>query len=187
MNSNYIINLNLIKTIFFIIIIPVIGQLILINILSYTRISALYYIIFLLFAFMYFPYFYWMNSAANFLVEHANKHFKLKIKSFKISLIINIIVLFNFVFFAAYVFSFVFNGGKPNLNIISCMFIFQFFGVFSYFYNSYFLCKLIATIELKRSVNFSDIAGNLALLSFPPLALYIIKSKIIRIQKKISR
>ena len=95
---------------------------------------------------------------------------------------INIIAIFNFVFFVAYIFKFVSQGGKPDTNIITYMLLIQFIGVISFFYNSYFVCKLIATIELKRNVNFIDFAGNLVAFAFPPIALWIIQKKVKTLQ-----
>ncbi|MRX41318.1 hypothetical protein GJU43_18675 [Flavobacterium sp. LC2016-23] len=94
----------------------------------------------------------------------------------------NIIVVFNFVFFIAYIFSFVFKGGEPNDDIFLYVGLIQFVGVLSFSYCGYFVSKLISTIELKKTVCFNDIAGNLVTFSFPPVALWIIHNKIKKIQ-----
>lgn len=182
MNTNYFLKQSTKKIIFLILIIPIVIQFVLINLVQVIINERLYYLTFLFFWLLYLPYFYWLNIAVNFLYTHPNKYFKLKLNYFKISLVVNIIAMFNFVYFIAYIFSFVFNGGQPNIDIILYMLSIQFVGVVSFFYNSYFVCKLIATIELKRNVYFNDILSNLVTFSFPPLALWIIQNKVKRMQ-----
>ena len=75
-------------------------------------------------------------------------------------------------------FSFVFKGGEPNDVMFLCFGLIQFVGIISFSYTSYFVSNLIATIELKRNVYFSEIVGNIAAFSFPPLALWIIHNKV---------
>ena len=52
-------------------------------------------------------------------------------------------------------------------------------------YNSYFVCKLITTMELKRSVSFTDILPYLIVYLFPPIAIWIIQNKVIKLQNEI--
>jgi hypothetical protein len=184
MDINYFLKQSGKKVVFLIFIIPTIIQLILINIIQMIVDEMLYYLLFLFFGLLYLPYFYWLNITVNFLYSHSNKYVKLKIKNFKISLMINIIIIFNFVFFVAYLFSFVFNGGTPDMKIILYIVLIQFFGVASFAYNSYFVCKLISTIELNRKVGFSDIAGSFVTLLIPPLAVWIIHNKIKKMKFK---
>lgn len=185
MNTNYFLKQSTKKTLLLILVIPIIIQFILINIAKSIIDERLYYLTFIIFWSLYLPYFYWLNNAINFLHSHSNEHLRLKIINFKISLVINIIATFNFVLFAAYVFSFVFNvnkSGKPDTNIILCMALIQIVGVISFFYSNYFSCKLISTIELKRKVSFSEIVGNIISFSFPPITLWIINDKLKKIQ-----
>lgn len=178
MTAKYCLKQSAKKTIFFILIIPIIIQVVLMNLVQLISDEKLYHITFVFFAILYLPYFYWLSIAVNFLYSHSNEHFKLKLNSFKVSLVIDIIVVFNFVFFIAYMFSLVFKGGEPTDDTFLCVGLIQFAGVVSYSYTSYFISKLITTIELKRDVSFSDIIGNLAVFSFPPVALWIIHNKI---------
>lgn len=177
MNTNYFLKQSARKTILLIFIIPAIIQLVIINLAQSVSDVRLYYLIFAFFGLLYLPYFYWLNIMVNFLHPHSSR-FKLKLNDLKIGLIINIIVVFNFVFFIAYMFSFVFNGGEPSDYIFLCVGLIQFVGVLSYSYTSYFVSKLIATIELKKNVHFTDIVGNLVAFSFPPLAIWIIQNKV---------
>lgn len=181
MNTNYFLKQSAKKNIFLILIIPIIIQLVLINLVQWVSDVRLYYVAFVFFGVLYLPYFYWLNIAVNFLYAHSN-YFKLKLNNFKVSLVINVIMVFNFVFFIAYMFSFIFKGGEPNDVIILCFGLIQFVGIISFTYTSYFVSKLIATIELKRNVYFSDIVGNLVTFSFPPLALWIIHNKVKKVQ-----
>lgn len=91
-------------------------------------------------------------------------------------------VILNFIFFIGYIFSFVFKGGNPNIDTVFFMVFIQFIGFASFVYNSYFICKLIATIELKRKVYFNDIAGNFIIFSIPPVAVWIIHTKVKKMQ-----
>ncbi|WP_195760065.1 hypothetical protein [Flavobacterium sp. LC2016-23] len=182
MNINFLLKQSTKKVFIFILIIPIIIQFFLINLVQSFSCERLYYLIFAFFAFLYLPYFYWLNIVVNFLYSYSNKYFNLKLFTFKLCLVVNIIVVFNFVFFIAYIFSFVFKGGEPNDDIFLYVGLIQFVGVLSFSYCGYFVSKLISTIELKKTVCFNDIAGNLVTFSFPPVALWIIHNKIKKIQ-----
>jgi hypothetical protein len=183
MDTNYFLKQSVKKTIFLILIVPIIIQLILINLAQSVMDIRLYYATFVFFWILYLPYFYWLSIAVNFLYTNSN-HFKLKLNNFKVSLVINVVIVLNFVFFIAYIFNFVFNGGEPNDIVFLFVGLIQFVGVLSFSYTSYFVSKLILTIELKRNVYFSDIVGNLVAFSFPPLAIWIIQNKIKKMQPK---
>ncbi|UOK42151.1 MULTISPECIES: hypothetical protein [Flavobacterium] len=180
MNSNYFLKQNAKKVIFLILIIPIIIQLFLINIIQviHNGSEIIYYLSFLLFGLLYLPYLYWLYSIVNFFFTNSNKFVELKLNNFKICLAINVLVVFNFVLFVAYIFSFVFlKSGLPNTDIILCFGFMQFVGVVSFVYTGYFVSKLITTIELNRKIYFSDIVGNFIILSIPPLAIWIIHNK----------
>lgn len=115
------------------------------------------------------------------MIYNSNKFFKLKLNNFKICLLINIVVVFNFVFFTAYSFRLVFNGVVPSDEIFLFVGLIQFLGVLSFSYSGYFISKLILTIELKRKVYFNEIVGNLVTFIFPPIALFTIHKRIKRI------
>ncbi|MBZ4042638.1 hypothetical protein [Flavobacterium hibisci] len=184
MRTNYFLKQSAKKVIFLIIIIPILIQLILINLAQVIFDKMLlYYIIFVFFWMLYLPYFYWLNISVTFLYNHSNEHFNLKLTNFKISLLVNVITILNFVFFVAYIFSFL-NGGRPNIDFVSFMILIQFVAIVSFIYNSYFICKLISTIELNRKVSFRDFNSNFVAFSFPPLAISIIQNKIKKMQIK---
>jgi hypothetical protein len=170
---------------FLLVLVPCSIQLILINLIEFIANEILYYLTFLFFAMMYLPYFYWLNLTVNFLYNMPNNHLKLKFINFRVSLLINIITLFNFTFFVAYNFRYVFFGGQPNFNIIYFMLSIQFIGIISFIYNAYFINKLIVTLELKRKVELIDYIGNFPLLSFPPVAIWFIQNKIKKFRDKV--
>lgn len=184
MNNNFFLKHSVRRTFFLFIIVPFVIQLVIINLIKIIEAESLYYLIFLIFAILYLPYFLWLNVVVGFLYGRKNKFFNLKLSNFKISLIINVIVVFNFIFFAAYVFSFIFLDNHPNTNILLSMVCIQFIGIPSFIYNLYFINKLIVTTEYKRKVRLNDFAGNFLVLSFPPLALWYLQSKIKKIQDK---
>lgn len=188
MEINYFLKQGVKKIILLILVIPIIIQFVLINVVQWINDELLYYLTFVLIWLFYLPYFYWLNVTIKSLYAHSNKYFNLKLKRFNISLIINCVVLLNFVFFVAYIFSFVFlKEGKPNVGLFPYIGLIQLVGIVSFFYNGYFVSKLIATIELKRNVHFTDIAGNLIIFTFPPLAVWFIYNKIKKMELTRSR
>lgn len=177
MNTNYFLKQSTKKNILLIFIIPILVQLVLINLAQSIGDLWLYYLLFVFFTLLYLPYFYWLKVAVNFLFFNSNT-FRLTLNKFKVSLVINVIMMFNFVFFIAYMFRFVFSGGEPNDLIFLCVGLIQFVGISSFSYTNYFVSKLLATIDLKRNVGFSDIVGNFVAFSFPPFAVWVIHKKI---------
>lgn len=154
-------------------------QLALVNIVQAVSDERLYYFLFFIFWLLCFPYFYWLNAAVRFLYNNKkNNNFKIDFINFKISLLVNLITVFNFIFFVAYIFSFIDSGESPNINIIGFMGFIQFIGVVSFAYNGYFISKLLATLDLEKKVYFSDISGNFILFSFPLASVWIIQGKI---------
>ncbi|WP_166921247.1 hypothetical protein [Flavobacterium poyangense] len=165
-----------------ILVIPGVVQLIVINLVQLIFDERLlYYIGFVFFWMLYLPYFYWLNVSVTFMYSQSNKYFRSKLANFRISLLINLIVVLNFVFLVAYVLS-QSNGGKPDIDFIGFLISIQFIGIVSFVYNSCFICKLMATIELNRKVSFADFSNNFVAFSFPPLAISIIQNKIKKMQ-----
>jgi hypothetical protein len=178
MKTNFILRQGAKGVIFFVFVVPIIIQLILINIVPNVYDVRMYYLLFFIFGLLYLPYFYWLKNAAFFLHSYSNNYEKMKFARFQISLLINILTVFNFVFFTAYIFSFYFRGGTPNIDIISILIFIQFIGVFSFAYNSYYICKVISTVDLRRKVHFNEIAGKFILFAIPPLAIWILQNKV---------
>jgi hypothetical protein len=186
LEMNYLLKQSAIKVIIITIIIPIIIQFIIIDkILVYNYIKNLHYFLVFIFGLFYLPYLYWFYNSSKFLFSIKNEFFNLKFNTYKISFLYIILILFNFLVFFSYVFSFVLNEkGEPNLNILIILIIIQFTGIFAFIYSSYFISKLIATIELKRKVYFTEITKDMFNLAIPPLAIIYIQNKILKISKK---
>ncbi len=178
MKTYYFIKFSTKKIFFLILIIPVIIQLLLINIVQSIENNLLYYLTFVIFWMLYLPFFYWLNNSITFLYNHSSKYLNLKLINFKFSLLINIIITLNFVFFVAYIFSFFHKGSTPNTVIITLFIAIQFIGIFAFMYSSYFVCKVIKTIELKNKVFLNDILPIFLYYSFPPITIWVIHNKI---------
>jgi len=176
--KNFFLKLNTIKTLFLVLIIPGLVQLILVNFAQRTNDVKLYSSLFFLFWLMYFPFFYWLKIAIDFLYSQSKNYFEMNLKYFKISVIINIITLLNFVFFVAYIFSFLFFNEKPNKDLFLWFFLIQFIGIISIIYSSNFITILIKSIELKRKVKFTEFIGNSIIMLIPPIAIWIIHNKV---------
>lgn len=182
MYTNFFLNYSGRRIFTFILVIPIIIQFILLHFVQMISREELYYLLFLFFGFLYLPYFYWLNTVVTYLYSYPNKYFKLKLKDFKVSLVIAIIVVFNFVFLIAYMFSIAFKEGEPNNILILCMGLIQFVGFVSCVYLGYFVIKLTLTLELKREINFLNVINNLAFFYFPLIGFWIIHNKLKSIQ-----
>lgn len=178
MKVDIFLKLKPIKVIFFTLFIPVVLQLFIINFfMKFFDSDFIYYFLFGIFYMLYVPYFYWLNSITNSLYSLQNHFFNLKMKYFKITLFVNMLVILNFVFFVAYTFKFVYENGEPNHSLFVYIFISQIIGIVSFAMNSYFVSKLIVTLELNRKVKLSDFLGNFIVLSIPPIAIWLIQNK----------
>lgn len=148
------------KVIFSFCILPLLLQIVLLNLVSKEMEKVHFYFVFFLIWLLCLPYFYWYHSSVKYLYNQAKNYFKIDIVKFNSSLIIIMLTFFNMVVFVAYIFHSFLIGQKPEMYLINIMMIFQFLGVLSFVYNSYFVNKLIATIELKREVNFKDFSNS---------------------------
>lgn len=178
MNANYFFNQSTKKNIFIIVIIPILFQLLIVNLVRICyESSILYYLLFFLFWLLFLPFFYWLKIMVTYLYNIPNDYFNFKLKYFKISLFVNAITFLNFVFCLAYIFSFVFKGSKPNIDVVVYFFGFHAFGMIFFIYNGYFISKLFATLELKRKVNYIDTINYKGFLSIRLIAVWSIHKK----------
>jgi hypothetical protein len=125
----------------------------------------------------------WLWSIATGLKEKIPTGINMKIKKFKLFLLIPIFytpVVFN-------IFDLVFDSveksnGEPNGLIIGISFAIIFplhiLSIFGLFYSFYFAAKTYKTVELQREVSFSDFAGDFFLLLFFPIGVWIIQPNI---------
>jgi len=54
----------------------------------------------------------------------------------------------------------------------------HFFSLFCYFYNMYFVAKVIKTVELQRATTFGDFVGEFFLIWFFPIGVWILQPRI---------
>ena len=125
----------------------------------------------------------WFWSIAIGLNEKIPKGIKMKIRKFKILLIIPMIYIPLVFGFMGTLFDNLANtSGEPNgtmigisLAIIAPLHILSVFGLL---YSYYYAAKTYKTVELQREVTFSDFAGVFFLLLFFPIGVWIIQPKI---------
>jgi hypothetical protein len=154
------------------IVVPIFLQFIFINIAKSVTTDWIYYLIFLLFWLCYLPYFLWLNSVIKYIHEKTKVTYKLKLAYFKISLFLNNLTLFIFVFIIAYVFNFVLiKKENPPMNIISFALFFQSIGVISFIYTGYFISKLNSAKNSNNTDLRKDFFGNIAIYAIPIIAL----------------
>lgn len=173
------------KIFFVIIVIPFLIQCILLNIIKTTTNINFYYFMFFILALFYLPYFYYLNVAVKFLYNNKSVEKNvLKIITFKATLIINIILVFNFVFLAANQFGSVFHEFESKLSsdLMLLLLAFQLIGFLSYLYNTYFIIRLL-NIENVRTCFINNLFLKLFFLSYPPIAIWVIQTQIRKIEK----
>jgi hypothetical protein len=108
---------------------------------------------------------------------------KMKVKKFKVFLIIPLI----YTFFISISMGSMFNGTieagqEPNSGVIGSMIgiivPLHLFSMFCIFYCLYFVAKTFKTVELQREVIFSDFAGEFFMLWFFPIGIWIVQPKV---------
>jgi len=183
MSPYYIIKHGVKKTFIFFLLIPLFLQIVVYTFIKNLLDINLYFFAYFIFAILYLPYFYWLNSAVKYLHSKSSNQNIVKLIRFKAALIANIISVFNFVFIVAYAFRPDFSEQNIELNngIIISLLAIQFVGVISFVYSTYFVIRLL-NIDSKRCFIFSNIIFRVVFLSYPPIALWIIQTKIRKIQ-----
>ena len=182
MNQNSIVKHSVIKTLLLFLLLPFLLQGYLIKMAQSQKDINLYYFMHLICALFYLPYFYWFSCAVKFLHSKSKKQSELKLNRFSLTLLINIVLVFNFVFIAAYIFWFQFQNseGLRNNSIIITLLAIQSLSIISFLYNTYFVIRLLG-IEKKEVFFFNNIFIKLIILSHPLPALWIIQTKIRKI------
>lgn len=116
----------------------------------------------------------WYWSVAVGLQRIIPAEIRLKVNRFKILLIIPIVyILFFFGFFMTS-----FATGEPDPRIFAVIIPLHLFSMICIFYCLYFVAKTFKTAELQRNVTFSDFAGELFMIWFYPIGIWIIQPKI---------
>jgi len=124
----------------------------------------------------------WFWSIATGLIEIIPEGVKMKIRKFKIFLIIQMI----YIPFAFSLMNILFdsstNANEPSGVMLGISFAIIFplhiLSMFGFLYSFYFIAKTFKTVELQREVVFSDFAGDFFLLLFFPIGVWIIQPKI---------
>jgi len=125
----------------------------------------------------------WFWSIATGLQNKIPVGVKMKIRKFKIFLIIPMI----YIPFVFGLMDMLFDNatqanGEPNGAMIgisiAIMFPLHILSMFGLLYSFYYVAKTFKTVELQREVTFSDFAGDFFLLLFFPIGVWIIQPKI---------
>ena len=121
----------------------------------------------------------WLWAIAINLQEKLPDHLKLKVNRFKTFLLIPIIYFVIFFVFIDYTMSgAIENGTGPDPAIFILIVPFHLFAIFCVFYCSYFVSRILKTVELQRKITFSDFAGEFFMILFFPVGIWIIQPKI---------
>lgn len=125
----------------------------------------------------------WFWSIATGLLGNIPEGVKMKIKKFKVFLIIPMIYIPLVFGLMDTLFDNVANAnGEPNGAMIGISFAIMFplhiLSMFGLLYSFYYVAKTYKTVELQREVTFSDFAGDFFLLLFFPIGVWIIQPKI---------
>lgn len=110
---------------------------------------------------------------------------KMKVKKFKMFLLIPTLYILCLIFFFSGIFSGMFPNnpfyGKPIIAIILPLHLISIFGIF---YSMYFVAKTIKTAELQRQVGFGDVVGEFFMLWFYFIGIWIIQPRINKLYEK---
>ncbi|MEZ5105255.1 MAG: hypothetical protein R2757_21445 [Draconibacterium sp.] len=121
----------------------------------------------------------WFWSIAIGLKERIPYGIKMKIKKFKIFLLIPMIyvpIVFN-------LFDLVFDNLEKSNGLMmgisfAIIFPLHILSIFGFLYSFYYVAKTYKTVELQKEVSFSDFAGDFFLLLFFPIGVWIIQPNI---------
>ena len=120
-------------------------------------------------------FFGWFWSIAIGLQQVIPDEIKLKVKKFKIFLIIPFAYI---IFFLGFL-MISFNIGGLNPGIFALIIVpLHLFSMFCIFYCMYFVAKTFKTAELQRKVTFGDYAGEFFMIWFFPIGIWIVQPKI---------
>lgn len=107
---------------------------------------------------------------------------KMKVKKFKVFLIIPLIYMLFISISMGSMFNGAFSGQEPSSGMIGSMVgiivPLHLFSMFCIFYCLYFVAKTFKTVELQREVTFSDFAGEFFMIWFFPIGIWIVQPKV---------
>jgi hypothetical protein len=125
----------------------------------------------------------WFFSIATGLKNRIPEGIKMKIKKFKIFLIIPMLYIpFAFGLMDLLFENLANNDGEANGAMIggslAIIFPLHILSMFGFLYSFYFVAKTYKTVELQKKVTFSDFAGEFFMLLFFPIGIWVIQPKI---------
>ncbi|PKQ62088.1 hypothetical protein BZG02_14250 [Labilibaculum filiforme] len=108
---------------------------------------------------------------------------KMKVKKFKVFLVIPLVYMLFISISMGSIFNEAFENGlapKPGIigSIVGIIVPLHFFSMFCIFYCLYFVAKTFKTVELQREVSFSDFAGEFFMIWFFPIGIWIVQPKV---------
>ncbi len=136
---------------------------------------ALFPIMMLLFAAVFFG---WFWSIAVGLQSKVPQDVKMKVTKFKIFFFSPLVYIFTILIFMMFVLS---GEVAPDPSIAFVIVPLHLFSMFCMFYTLYFVAKTIRTVELQRAVSFSDFAGEFFMIWFYPIGIWIIQPRLNKI------
>jgi hypothetical protein len=136
--------------------------------------------------FLYVGFFFgWFWSIGIGLQKYIPTDIKMKIQKFKIFFFIPLIYLLFLIVVIGTTFYGISSGSNAVGGIVGKMLLviipMHLFSMFCIFYLLYFVSKTIKTTELKRTVTFSEFAGEFFMIWFFPIGIWFIQPKINKI------
>lgn len=125
----------------------------------------------------------WFWSVAVGLQSKVPVTVKMKVKKFKILFFIPLVyILLLLIVIGVVMNGAIQNGAKPGSGLIgtiaAIVIPLHLFSMFCMFYSLYFVAKTVKTVELQRTVSFSDFAGEFFMIWFYPVGIWIVQPKI---------
>ena len=125
----------------------------------------------------------WLCSVAIGLQNRIPSGIKMKVRKFKILLIIPIAYILLITILISTGFGGLIHNGKEPSGVMIGTFMaiilpLHLLSMFGMFYSLYFVAKTFKTVELQREATFSDFAGEFFLFWFFPIGIWIVQPKI---------
>jgi hypothetical protein len=128
-------------------------------------------------------FFGWFWSIAIGLQSKVPNNVIMKVRKFKVFLLIPLIYIPLVFLFMGFLFDTSMQTGQEPSEamlgvILAIAFPLHILSMFGIFYSVYFVAKTFKTVELQREVSFSDFAGDFFTIWFFPIGIWIIQPKI---------
>ncbi|MCD4705291.1 hypothetical protein K8R66_04430 [bacterium] len=163
------------KLFLLLVIVPFIGQFVLMSIVMSTRDPKLIFmimpLIMLIFMALFISWFYTLGTGLYYKLPQGNN---LNVKFFKFNLIYTII--YSIVFMVNFGF-----GGIVNFGLL---FLFHLYAMFGIFYGLYFISKTLVSVEKQQIAKFGDYFDVLFMFWFFPIGIWVLQPRIIKIFKQ---